>query len=119
MTLQVSDSKILPWHLYMVRTNHGHLYTGISQDVSRRFLEHQEEGKKAAKFLRGKGPLKLVFQQEIGSKSSALKAESALKKLPKWQKENLTKNRGGLNLENLKPTKEKLKNCTVRKILTG
>ena len=107
MTGQVSDSKNLPWHLYMVRTNHGHLYTGISQDVARRFSEHQEGGKKAAKFLRGKGPLKLVFQQEIGSKSSALKAESALKKLPKRQKENLTKNTGGLNLDNLKLDKEK------------
>jgi len=107
MTVQISDSKILPWHLYMVRTNHGHLYTGISQDVSRRFSEHQEEGKKAAKFLRGKGPLKLVFRQEIGSKSSALKAESALKKLPKLKKENLTKNANRLNLDNLKSTKEK------------
>jgi predicted GIY-YIG superfamily endonuclease len=32
----------------------------------------------------------LVFQQEIGSRSSALKAECALKKLPKQQKESLT-----------------------------
>ena len=39
----------------MVRTNHGHLYTGISQDVARRFLEHQEGGKKASKFLRDNG----------------------------------------------------------------
>ena len=107
MSGQVSDSKNLPWHLYMVRTNHGHLYTGISQDVARRFLEHQEGGKKASKFLRGKGPLKLVFRQEIGSKSSALKAESALKKLPKLKKENLTKNANRLNLDNLKSTKEK------------
>ncbi len=91
--MRVSDSKDLPWHLYMVRTIHGHLYTGITQDVARRFLEHQESGKKAAKFLRGKGPLKLVFQQEIGSRSSALKAENLLKKLPKPKKEDLAKNR--------------------------
>jgi putative endonuclease len=90
----VSDSKSLLWHLYMIRTNKGHLYTGITQDVPRRFKEHQEGGKKAAKYLRGKGPLKLVFQQEIGSRSSALKAESALKKLPKLKKEDLAKNTG-------------------------
>jgi putative endonuclease len=89
--MSVSDD--LPWHLYMVRTVQGHLYTGITQDVARRFLEHQESGKKTARFLRGKGPLKLVFQQEIGSRSSALKAESLLKKLPKLKKEDLTKNR--------------------------
>lgn len=96
MTTPVSDSKNTPWHLYMVRTNHGYLYTGISQDIARRFSEHQEGGKKAAKFLRGKGPLTLVFRQEIGDKSSALKAESVLKKLPKWQKENLTKTQAAL-----------------------
>ena len=84
-------SKLLAWHLYMVRTNHGQLYTGITQDIARRFMEHQEGGRKASKYLRGKGPLELVFQLEIGSRSSALKAEFALKKLPKQQKEDLTK----------------------------
>ena len=97
-----SNTQHILWYLYIVRTNHGHLYTGITQDVARRFLEHQEGGKKAAKYLRGKGPLKLVFQQEIGSRSSALKAEIALKKLPKQQKENLTKKSGILNLDDLK-----------------
>ena len=79
----------------MVRTKHGQLYTGITQDIARRFMEHQEGGKKSAKYLRGKGPLKLVFQMKIGSRSSALKAESVLKKLPKKKKEDLTK---GLNV---------------------
>ena len=75
----------------MVRTKHGQLYTGITQDIARRFMEHQADGKKSAKYLRGKGPLKLVFQMKIGSRSSALKAESVLKKLPKQKKEDLTK----------------------------
>ena len=85
-----SNPQGILWYLYIIRTNQGHLYTGITQDVARRFLEHKEGGKKAAKYLRGKGPLKLVFQQKIGSHSSALKAERALKKLPKQQKESLT-----------------------------
>ena len=91
----------------MVRTNHGHLYTGITQDVERRFLEHNEGGKKAAKYLRGKGPLKLVFQQEIGSRSSALKAECALKKLPKQQKESLTKKSRRFSLAGFKIVQSK------------
>ena len=97
-----SNPQAMLWYLYMVRTRQGHLYTGITQDVARRFLEHQEGGKKSAKYLRGKGPLKLVFQQEIGSRSTALKAEIALKRMPKQQKESLTKNSGGLSLEELK-----------------
>ena len=85
----MADTKNLPWYLYMVRTRQGQLYTGITQDVKRRFLEHQEGGKKSAKFLRGKAPLKLEFQQEVGTRSWALKIESAIKKLPKQKKENL------------------------------
>jgi putative endonuclease len=81
----------------MVRTKHGQLYTGITQDIARRFMEHKEGGKKAAKYLRGKGPLELVFHLKIGSRSSALKAESVLKKLPKQKKEDLTK--GHNNIE--------------------
>lgn len=96
---QVSTSDKKTWHLYMIRTKQGQLYTGITQDVTRRLSEHEDGGKKASKFLRGKGPLELVFQQEIGNKSLALKVEIALKKLPKQQKENLVKNKGEFNLE--------------------
>ncbi|MZH03216.1 MAG: GIY-YIG nuclease family protein, partial [Nitrospinae bacterium] len=102
-----SNPQSIPWHIYMIRTSHGQLYTGITQNVARRFREHQEGGQKAAKFLRGKGPLKLVFQQEVGNKSSALKAEIAIKQLPKKQKESLTKISGGLNLNDLKLVQRK------------
>jgi putative endonuclease len=79
------------WHIYIIRTRHGHLYTGITKDVGRRFSEHQQGGKKAAKYLRGKGPLKLVFVQTLEDKSVALRAESALKKLSKQDKESLVR----------------------------
>ena len=79
------------WHLYIIRTKLGHLYTGITQDVQRRFKEHQEGGVKAAKSLKGKSPLKVVFQEEIGSHSIALKIEAAVKKWPKEKKESLVK----------------------------
>lgn len=99
MTDRLPEVTTPQWHLYMIRTKLGTLYTGIAQDVSRRLLEHQEGGKKAAKYLRGKGPLKLVFQQEIGSRSSALKAENSLKKLSKLKKEKLIKMEGKSNLD--------------------
>ena len=77
------------WTLYMIRTKNGALYTGIAKDVERRFAEHSAGGKKGAKYLKGRGPLKLVFRQKIGSRSQALKAEAALKKLPKPEKEEM------------------------------
>jgi putative endonuclease len=107
MTTRSSNPANLKWHLYMIRTSQGTLYTGITQDVDRRFMEHQQGGKKTAKYLRGKGPLELVFQQEIGNKSTALKAEIEIKKLSKLKKETLAKNKEKLNLDILKPVPKK------------
>jgi len=77
------------WYVYMIRCHDGTLYTGISNDVIRRFKEHRAMGKQGAKYLRGRGPLKLVFQKKIGDKSSALMMEQKIKKLSKSQKENI------------------------------
>lgn len=77
------------WFLYMVRVKNGSLYTGITVDVERRFQEHVEGGKKAAKYFRGKGALTLVFRQKVGDRSLAMKAEAAVKKLSKPEKEDL------------------------------
>ena len=75
------------WFVYGIRTAKDELYTGITKDVSRRFSEHQSGGKKAAKFLRGRGPLGLEYSLLIGSYSDALKEECRIKKLSKPMKE--------------------------------
>lgn len=80
---------MLDWQLYLVRCNDGSLYTGITTDVARRFAEHQGNNDAGAKYLRGRGPLTLVFQKNLGSKSLALKVESKVKKLSKARKEAL------------------------------
>jgi putative endonuclease len=74
------------WFLYMVECADGRIYTGITTNVERRFAEHSEGGLKGAKALRGKGPLTLVFQQQMLNRSDASIAESAIKKLSKKQK---------------------------------
>ncbi|WP_256717905.1 GIY-YIG nuclease family protein [Shewanella sp. UCD-KL12] len=74
------------WYLYMIRCHNGHLYTGVTTDISRRLKEHQAGGAKAAKYLRGKGPLALAYSEEVGDRSQALKREIAVKKLTKKQK---------------------------------
>jgi putative endonuclease len=77
------------WSVYIVRCKNGALYTGIATDVRRRITEHSQSNGKGAKYLRGKGPLLLVFVRAIGTKSSALRVESQVKMLPKRQKEKL------------------------------
>ena len=80
---------MLDWHLYLIRCHDGSLYTGITTDVARRFAEHQGNKGTGAKYLRGRGPLALVFQKKLGSRSLALGIERKIKKLPKASKEEL------------------------------
>jgi putative endonuclease len=75
------------WFVYLIRTVEDKLYCGITNDLERRFKQHQVG--KGAKALRGRGPLKLVWSQIQQSKSEALKTEIAIKKLKKKQKEQL------------------------------
>lgn len=77
----------MSWHLYLIRTAHGALYTGITTDPERRLKQHQAG--KGARSLRGKGPLELVWQKEVGERSRALRLEYRLKQLAKAEKERL------------------------------
>jgi putative endonuclease len=79
------------WHLYMLRTPSGMLYTGITTDVIRRLQQHQSG--KGAKALRGKGELTLVFHCPAGDRSQASKLEYQIKQLSKKQKEQLVNDR--------------------------
>lgn len=77
------------WCVYLVRCENGALYTGIATDVSRRFAEHQHGESRGAKYLRGKRPLRLVYERAIGSRGLAMRVEAEIKKLPKERKEQL------------------------------
>ena len=66
------------WHLYLLETAAGALYTGITTDVARRLAEHRAG--RGAKALRGKGPLVLCHQEPVGSRSEALRLEARLKR---------------------------------------
>lgn len=76
------------WWVYLIRTSGNALYCGITTDVERRFTQHQKG--QGAKALRGKGPLTLAWQHELGpDKGDALKLEYHIKRLTKAQKERL------------------------------
>jgi putative endonuclease len=77
------------WYLYMVRCADGSVYTGVSTDVERRLKEHQRGGRRAARYLKTRRPVDLIFSAMIGDKGAALRAEHAIKQLEKRQKEAL------------------------------
>jgi putative endonuclease len=75
--------------LYILECKDGSYYTGYTNDLEKRFKKH-EEGK-GAKYTRGRGPLKLVFQQAFPTKQEAMRMEFAVKKLNRAQKERMIK----------------------------
>ncbi|QSX33867.1 GIY-YIG nuclease family protein [Shewanella avicenniae] len=77
------------WYLYMIRCRDGELYTGVTTDVARRVSEHQAGGAKAAKYLRGRAPLQLAYQECIGDKRTAHQREWQVKQLTRAQKLSL------------------------------
>ena len=80
------------WYLYMIRCGDGTLYTGITTDVEKRFEAHASG--KGAKYTRGRGPLALVYREECGDHSSALKRELEIKALSRQQKESFLQSQG-------------------------
>ena len=77
------------WSLYVVRCADDTLYTGITTDVAERFAQHSQGGARAAKYLRGRGPLQLVFSAEVGDRVEASRLEWRVKQLTRRQKERL------------------------------
>lgn len=82
--------------LYIVRCADGTLYTGIATDVKRRLSEH-ESGLRGARFLRGKGPLQVVFSEVVGDRSLASRLEYRVKKLDRSKKLELIDGRSRLD----------------------
>ena len=77
----------------MIRTADDLLYTGVTTDVERRFEEHALGGARAARFLRGRGPLELVYRCRVGDRSLALRVEYGLKRCSRGDKEQIARRR--------------------------
>ncbi len=73
------------YHLYILKCNDGTLYTGITTDVTRRVKEHNSS-LKAAKYTSLRRPVELLFSKQVGDRSSAIKEELRIKKLPRTKK---------------------------------
>jgi putative endonuclease len=73
------------WTVYIIQTEDGKLYTGITTDLKRRFAEHQASTK-GARFFHLTAPLKVAYQETHPTRSAASKRESAIKKLTRAEK---------------------------------
>ncbi len=60
------------------------LYTGITTDVTRRFAEHKAGN--GSHYTRARGAIKMMYTEKLPDRSSALKREAAIKKMPRVKK---------------------------------
>lgn len=79
------------WFVYIVECADNSLYTGITTNLERRLLEHNDKNKSGAKYTRAKQPVRLVYHEQVDSRSAATKREMQIKRLKRSQKLNLVK----------------------------
>ena len=72
------------WCVYILRCGDDTLYTGSTDDFSRRLEAHRQG--KGAKYTRGRGPLEPVYVEACPDRSEALKREYAIKQLTRQEK---------------------------------
>lgn len=74
----------MPAFVYILRCKDESLYTGWTNDLEHRLAMHRAG--KGAKYTRGRGPLTLVYSEELECKEDALRRECEIKKLPRASK---------------------------------
>ena len=72
------------WVLYLLECENGTYYAGITTDLDRRFAEHVFGI--GARYTRAHPPARVLAAMEFADRSSASRAEAALKKLPRGKK---------------------------------
>lgn len=75
------------YFVYMLECQDQSFYIGTTNDIEKRFLAHLSG--KGASYTRSHKPVRIVYTQELESKSLALKREYELKQLSHTQKLSL------------------------------
>jgi putative endonuclease len=78
------------YYVYILECADKTLYTGITTDLKRRVVEHNDS-KLGAKYTSARRPVKMVFSKKFKNRASASKEEARIKKLKKVEKLELIK----------------------------
>ncbi len=74
----------MDWVVYILKCSDGTLYTGITNDLEKRIAAHNAGS--GAKYTRGRVPVELIYQEDLASRSDALKREAVIKKMSRVKK---------------------------------
>ncbi len=73
------------WEVYIIQTRSGTLYTGITNNLEKRFDAHKNH-LKGARYFNLSAPLKIVFRENQPNRSEASKRECVIKKMTRNEK---------------------------------
>ncbi len=80
------------WNLYILLCEDGSFYTGITNNLEKRFKDHKKGV--ASKYTRSHKVVKLIYKEQLKTHSDALKREFQIKS---WSREQKIKNLNLLN----------------------
>ena len=72
------------WQVYIILCSDDTLYTGITTDIPRRFAQHAAGD--GAKYFRGRQPVRIIYQEDGHTRSSASRRELEIKQLARADK---------------------------------
>ena len=96
----------MAWTVYILRCGDGTLYTGCTNDLSRRLEAHRSG--KGAKYTRSRPPVALAYREETADKSAALRREAAIKRLTRREKLALIGEEARMEIRPLRETDSRL-----------
>lgn len=74
----------MSWWVYVIECESGAWYTGVTNDLQRRFAQHASG--KGAKYFRMDAPKRIAAAKPFETKGEALSQEAALKRLTREDK---------------------------------
>jgi predicted GIY-YIG superfamily endonuclease len=77
------------WHVYILQTQKGQLYTGMTKDIEKRLRRHKEG--RGAWFTRVFGVDRLLYSHEFPTRGDAMRREAEIKTWPRTKKLALIK----------------------------
>ncbi len=80
----MANMDAMNWQVYIILCSDTTLYTGITNDIARRYSLHA--ACRGARYFRGRRPTQVVYLESGHSRSSASRREAAIKKLRRVDK---------------------------------
>ncbi len=77
------------YYFYLFLCKDKSLYAGITNDLKKRELAHNQG--KGSKYVKSRGGGKIIYFEKFKTKIKALKREAEIKKWPKTKKQKLLK----------------------------